>query len=292
MIQNTITHTWKQKMKFLKKAIVYAFFGIVPSLASGTEKPNILFIAIDDLRPELACYGATPVKSPNIDKLASEGIVFKHAYCQQALCGPSRVSLMTGVHPDRLGIYGMSNENPIEWRETRKGITSLPEQLRKNGYTTVGFGKIYDNRLGIDRGYSWDEFTEGWKNQFASPENREIVKNIWLAQQKGSPISQRKPAWECYDAPDDVYTDGSNTQLAISFLMKYNDSKPFFLAVGFDKPHLPFVAPQKYWDLYSSDEIQMPEVRETPEGMTGYTLSPYKEIFDYEVKARFRIQMP
>ncbi|TDO03440.1 sulfatase [Sunxiuqinia elliptica] len=284
MTYNDTNCSTRSPMHRLKHIFAEVVLICTPFVLHGQEKPNILFIAIDDLRPELACYGASPIKSPNIDKLASEGIVFKHAYCQQALCGPSRVSLMTGVHPDRLGIYGMSSQNPIEWRDTRKDIISLPEQFRKHGYRAVGFGKIYDNRLGIDRQHSWDSFTEGWKSQFASPANREIVNKIRTARQKNLPEPQRKPAWECYNISDEAYTDGSNTSLAIEFIADYKDSNPFFLAVGFNKPHLPFVAPKKYWDLYNSNEIQLPEVENTPDGITQYTLSPYKEIFDYEVK--------
>src|SRR6056297_3077926 len=118
-------------------------------------KPNVLFIAVDDLRPDLGCYGNSEVKSPNIDELANEGMVFSRAYCQQALCGPSRLSVMTGMHPDRLGIWGMSGAHVIEWRETRKGITSLSEQFRLNVYYACGFGKLYDSRLGNDVEHSW-----------------------------------------------------------------------------------------------------------------------------------------
>lgn len=252
-------------------------------VGEGMErKPNVLFIAIDDLRPELSCYGKNDIVSPNIDKLADEGVVFTNAYCQQALCGPSRLSVMTGVHPDRVGVYAMSNKNKIEWRDTRKGIVSIPEQFRNYGYYAVGFGKIYDNRLGLDKAYSWDSFTEGWKSMFASPENLEIIKQKKEAQSNGKPVP-RDPAFECYDTPDETYTDGANTNSAIGFIHEYSGDQPFFLAVGFSKPHLPFVAPKKYWDMYDPASISLSEYQDYPEGMSKFTLSPYKEIFDYEV---------
>ena len=101
---------------------------------SQIKHPNVLFIAIDDMRPELNCYGNSQIISPNIDRLANEGVVFTRAYCQVALCGPSRLSLMTGMHPDGIKNYGMSKSNKIEWRDFRPGVTSIPEQFRNNGY--------------------------------------------------------------------------------------------------------------------------------------------------------------
>ncbi|WP_430811882.1 MULTISPECIES: sulfatase [unclassified Carboxylicivirga] len=252
--------------------------------ASAQNKYNILFVAIDDLRPELNCYGESEIISPNIDKLAETGVVFKNAYCQQALCGPSRLSLMTGVHPDRLGVYGMSGSNPIEWRETRKGLTSLSEHLRNNGYYAIGFGKIYDNRLGLDKGYSWDSFDEGWRSMFKDPNNQAISQRINKAYKNGQQPIEKKPALECFEVNDDFYTDGSITKKAEQFLDTCQGDKPFFLAVGYNRPHLPFVAPKKYWDLYDREMISMPEVTQPPLGHTSYTLSPYKEIFDYDVK--------
>ena len=245
---------------------------LVVAATAVAKQPNVLFIAIDDLRPELGCYDHPMVKSPNIDRIAREGMVFDRAYCQQAVCGPSRLSLMTGVHLDRVKIYNMGTR--IEWREERPGISSLSEQFRNAGWTAVGFGKIYDGRLGLDVGYSWDAFTEGWKPKFARPDNRMFNKK-----QRGV----RMPAVECADVPDQVYTDGSNARLAVNLIEQYDGEKPLFLAVGFCKPHLPFVAPKKYWDLYDRDAIVLPENKTAPTDCTEYTLSKYKEIFSYAV---------
>jgi iduronate 2-sulfatase len=258
-------------------------FGLILglNLFAQDKKPNVLFIAIDDLRPELACYGKSQIISPNIDKLAEEGVVFTRAYCQVPLCGPSRLSIMTGMHPDRLGNYGMSANKIIEWREHRPNITSLPQQFRKNGYYAIGFGKIYDNRLGLDMGYSWDEFTQGWKGDYHSPRAKEILAKAKADKNAGIEPKIIRPAVDCYDTPDETYTDGSNAQLAINFIDNYKSEKPFFLAVGFAKPHLPFVAPKKYWDMYERKNIKLPEIRNALNRFTEYTLSPYKEIESY-----------
>src|SRR6056297_744563 len=160
-------------MKRLVFVVIVFFFGV--SLFAQNNRPNVLFIAIDDMRPELNCYGKSQIISPTIDQIASDGIVFTRAYCQVALCGPSRLSIMTGMHPDRLKNYGMSSSNKIEWREHRPGITSLPQQFRNNGYYAIGFGKIYDNRLGLDIGYSWDSFVQGWKGAYISPRAKQIL---------------------------------------------------------------------------------------------------------------------
>jgi iduronate 2-sulfatase len=237
--------------------------------------PNVLFIAIDDLRPELGCYGHFQIKSPAIDRIASEGMLFERAYCQQAVCGPSRLSMLLGVHPDRVKVYGMTLHD--EWRRYRPGFASLPEQFRTAGWTTVGFGKIFDDRLGLDRSHSWDAFTPGWKNQFAGPEKAEQRR---LATQSAD---VRIPAVEGIDVPDARYTEGHITRLAVDFLEQYDADKPFFLAVGFPKPHLPFVAPKKYWDLYERANIRLPAETAAPKGCTDYTLANYKEIFDYDV---------
>ena len=248
---------------------------------SQSKQPNILFIAIDDMRPELNSYGISQIISPNIDKLANEGIVFTRAYCQVAVCGPSRLSLMTGMHPDGIKNYGMSKSNKIEWRDFRPGVTSIPEQFRNNGYFAIGFGKIYDNRLGIDKNFSWDEFNEGWKGKYISPRAKKILAEAKAARNAGKKPEITRPAVDYYDTADESYTDGNIAKLAVDFVNEYDSEKPFFLAVGFNKPHLPFVAPKKYWDLYEREKIKLPEYLKPPKGKTTYTLSPYKEIEDY-----------
>lgn len=238
-------------------------------------KRNVLFIAVDDLRTELGCYGHPLVKSPNIDQLASESMRFNRAYCQIAVCGPSRLSLMTGVHPDTIGVYGMQEQG--EWRDTRKGFVSLPQQFRKYGWMAVGYGKVYDVRLGVDVGYSWDAYDQGRKPHFVIPAHMD---QFWKSRK--SKIVHM-PVVECADVPDKTYTGGHITDMAVEFLEQHDMSKPLFLAVGFEKPHLPFVAPKKYWDLYKRADIRLPEIRQPLRGFSKYTLSNYKEILDYDV---------
>lgn len=270
----------------MNKILLSAAF-LIPgmSVLAQNKKPNVLFIAIDDMRPELACYSESQIVSPNIDRIASEGLVFNRAYCQVALCGPSRLSIMTGMHPDRLKNYGMSSSNKIEWRDYRPGITSLPEQFRNHGYYAIGFGKVYDNRLGLDIGYSWDSFTEGWKNKYISPRAQEILAQAEEDIAAGIEPDIIRPAVDYYDTPDESYTDGNNASLAVDFINNYNSDEPYFLAVGFNKPHLPFVAPKKYWDLYERENISLPESDIPPEGISDYMLSPYKEIESYIIKS-------
>jgi len=238
-------------------------------------KPNVLFIAVDDLRPDLGCYGNSEVKSPNIDELANEGMVFSRAYCQQALCGPSRLSVMTGMHPDRLGIWGMSGAHVIEWRETRKGITSLSEQFRLNGYYACGFGKIYDSRLGNDVEHSWDEYYKGGSSYNINIHNKE-----GRSVNGSTPL---RPAILSLNVNDDELSDGDIAHKAIAKLKAHDQNQPLFLAVGFHKPHLPFVAPAKYFDLYETDKLTLAERRWPPEWHNEFLFSWYKEIYSYDL---------
>ncbi len=242
----------------------------------AAQPPHILFIAVDDLRPELGCYGNTEVITPNIDAIADQGTVFLRAYCQQALCGPSRLSLMTGMYPDSLGIWGMSSTNRKDWRKIHPAVTSLSEQFRNHGYKALGWGKIYDNRLGLDLEHSWDTFVQGWKGTYANPANRKTKKA-----ENGNPPT--RPAYEMEDVPDETFTDGSNTMLALQALREHDPEKPLFLAIGFAKPHLAFVAPKKYWDLYDPASLTLASRTVPPEGCSEYLLSTYKEIFAYAV---------
>jgi iduronate 2-sulfatase len=244
-----------------------------------TPPPNILFIAIDDLRPDLNCYEETaseqmggpsarlPIHSPVMDLLASEGTVFERAYCQVPLCGPTRVSIMTGTYPDRTKIYGMSDAYGGNWRTfvpDGADIISLPQQFRNHGYYAASYGKVYDPRLGVDVGFSWDEESTVYGSYINSIN------------------SQNRAALENYDVSDNQYTDGKTADTALNFLATHNMSTPFFLAVGFAKPHLPFNAPRKYWDLYDPATIPLGAPTNLPTGLSAYTLSrPYKELETY-----------
>lgn len=261
--------------------ILFVILGIALNSVSqsfGQTKPNILFIAIDDLRPELGCYGSPIAQSPNIDRLASEGLKFNRAYCQQAICSPSRASLMTGARPDTIGVI----ENTAYFRELNPDIVTLPQHFVANGYETAYCGKIYHARM-TDNERSWSR-SPAWKTcpykrprlpgSYALPENQKTWlenKQAMLAKYgpSGAGGLVHGPAYESADVEDHVYVDGFNTQLAIATLkdhFKHKPEQPLFLALGLVKPHLDFIAPKKYWDLYDRSKIQTASQKSPPDG--------------------------
>ncbi|MGI9241089.1 MAG: sulfatase-like hydrolase/transferase, partial [Verrucomicrobiales bacterium] len=206
------------------------------------QKPNVLFIAIDDLRAELGCYGAKHILSPNIDKLAQRGTLFERAYCQQAVCNPSRASLLTGLRPQSLRIWDL----PTHFRQRRAEIVTLPQHLKENGYHTEGIGKIFHN-------WRQDQY-KGDSASWSVPQRLHYNSHgNDKAQVDGKvpPDLSDVPKCEIRDVPDEAYFDGRVAKLAVEALanLKQNGN-PFFLAVGFWKPHAHFNAPKKYWDLY------------------------------------------
>jgi arylsulfatase A-like enzyme len=244
----------------------------------AASKPNILFIAVDDLKPILGCYGNTLVKTPNIDRLAKMATVFNSNYCQQAVCGPTRASIMTGKRPDYTKIWNLTTQ----MRDMNPDIVTLPQYLISQGYETSGIGKIYHPSSalsGVDP-VSWsipylklDEkdfpanLGEPANGQYQLAETKALMtpemikerkqRNKEVAQENDeNPKSIKGPSTECIDVPDNAYNDGVNALLAKDQIITLSkNGKPFFMAVGFSKPHLPFVAPKKYWDLYQRDEM-------------------------------------
>ncbi|MFZ5830235.1 MAG: sulfatase [Planctomycetota bacterium] len=224
---------------------------------------NVLFIAIDDLRPELGCFGHKLVKSPNIDRLAAGGVRFERAYCQQAICGPSRASLMTGLRPDSVGVV----HNETYFRDTRPEIVTLPEHFKNHGFDTLYQGKIYHGRF-VDAERSWSRKPVAVKRLlppdvggYQLPESQALVRQRREEVQRefpGLPVGGLDcgPATEAADVPDEAYADGHTAAVAVRTLQELKD-KPFFFGVGFLKPHLPFVAPKKYWDLYDPKDIEL-----------------------------------
>jgi iduronate 2-sulfatase len=228
---------------------------LVPDQA--TNKFNVLFIAVDDLRPELGCYDAPIIKSPNMDRLAARGMVFNRAYCQQAFCNPSRSSLLTGRRPDTTKVHDLETE----FRTALPDVVTLPQYFKQRGYHSQGLGKIYHNRMDDAASWSvphWDAQTE---NPIYGPKGRQATRERMAeARAQGKPSrwqdGVKGPFWDDPDVADDALPDGKTTERAVAILREIKD-KPFFLAVGYHKPHLPFVAPKKYWDLYSEDELQL-----------------------------------
>ena len=223
---------------------------------SAADRPNVLFIAVDDLRPELGCYGKRHIHSPNIDPLAATGVLFERAYCMVPTCGASRASLMTGIRPSRNRFVSYLARADKD----APGITTFNTQFRKNGYYTVSLGKVFHHAS--DSAEGWSE--PAWRTKgipwYRNPENHELHTR---RQKQGS--RKRGPAWESADVADDAYADGVIANRAIADLRRLNDrEEPFFLAVGFLKPHLPFIAPKKYWDLYDAEKIQLPDNYHVP----------------------------
>ena len=230
--------------------------------AGAATKPNVLFFAVDDLRPELACYGASHIHSPAIDRIAKAGVVFNRAYCQQAVCSPSRTSLLTGARPDTTRVYDLETH----FRTTIPDVVALPEHFKKNGYFVQGMGKLYHGSL--DDPPSWSvpwtspKTTHG---AYAIEANRAIVERK-VAETKALKAAGKKPVrtrdygppTECADVPDATYHDGALAEMAVAALREIAAKKqPFWLGVGFIRPHLPFVAPKKYWDLYDPAKIEL-----------------------------------
>lgn len=242
------------------------------------RQPNVLFIAVDDLRPELGCYGATKIISPHIDTLAASGMVFTRAYCQQAVCAPSRISLLTGMRPDTTGIYDL--KTPL--RTKHPDMMTIPRWFKQHGYRTISLGKIYHH--GNDDPEGWSE--KPWHPERAWPgyavkENIEMMNEYWRKRGKGGASKwPRGPAVEAGDLPDESYADAETASKAIETLRRVKD-EPFFLAVGFSKPHLPFACPKRYWDLYPAGEIQLPSNPYPPKDVPQIALHNFGELRSY-----------
>ncbi len=237
------------------------------------ERPNVLFIAVDDLRPELGCYGHSNVKSQNIDRFAASGRLFQRAYCQQAVCNPSRTSLMTGLRPDSIGVTG----NHVHFRSNRPNVVTLSQLFMQHGYHAQSIGKIYHGVFpdGASK-TTWDTMGDpaSWSVPTTRFGPRYYYTESGIDQAKRSFIAMYRPSnpgpddWthrlvfgpmtEAPGVDDRVLYDGQVASTASDTLRKLKATgKPFFLAVGFIKPHSPFVAPKKYWDLYDPAEIRL-----------------------------------
>ncbi len=234
------------------------------------DRPNVLFIAVDDLRPNLGCYGDRVAISPHLDALAAEGVLFDRAYCQQAVCNPSRASVMTGLRPDTIRVWDLKTH----FRSTLPDVVTLPQQFKAHGYHTQCVGKIYHDPKKAQDPVSWSvpetlAVTGACHGKYVLPEN------IAVYRQRG-----KAAATECVDVPDTAYIDGRVAESAVAILNTIYQ-QPFFLAVGFRRPHLPFSAPKKYWDLYRRDEIPLPENPFRPADCPDIALHQWLELRGY-----------
>ena len=274
-------------------ALFLFLLGFLFSCSTEETQPNVLFIAVDDLRPEIGAYGNSIAITPNLDNLAAHGTVFKNHFVQVPTCGASRYSLLTGMRPRT----SQHLQNNVMYKEIAgKAEDSIPEtfihQFRRNGYYTVGMGKISHSADGLVYGYeeepslrkelphSWDEFLfdagkwkTGWNAFFAyaNGENRQSLK-------------RQVTPYENADVSDEGYPDGLTANLAIKKLKELKGKgKPFFMGVGFFKPHLPFNAPKKYWDLYKRENISLSPNPRKPENVNNASLHNSGEFNGYQL---------
>ncbi|QTN32910.1 sulfatase [Akkermansiaceae bacterium] len=249
-------------------------------MAGSAMAKNVLFFFVDDLRPELGCYGVESIKSPAIDKLASEGVLFERAYCQQAICAPSRISVMTGQYPNTTGIFDLFT--PL--RRTIPDAMTLPRYFREKGYVTASFGKVYHH--GSDDKEYLTELPGRSLDKYADPKTLQSIKRkATEARKKGLKDAELRaatkgPDTEAADVGDEAYQDGVVARQAIESLRR-NKGKPFFMCVGFAKPHLPFAAPKRYWDMYERDRFSVPD-RNPPKGTPSLALTNWGELRGYQ----------
>jgi arylsulfatase A-like enzyme len=259
-----------QMLRFITSTvlIVCAASSGMPILAA--ERPNVLFVIVDDLRPELGCYGNREIKTPHFDKFAESGTLFTRAYCQAAACAPSRAAVMTGLRPDTTRVWDLKGK----FRVNMPNVLTIPQHFHQHGYHTVSMGKIFHNHMPdrvsfdeadlrpekymtpemIDRDPESFYHDESLQRELAAVRKRRLAKNP-KAYAGGWAYGR---STESFEAPNSEFYDGAQTDLALETLKRLKTKgKPFFLALGYYRPHLPFVAPKRYWDLYDRNKISM-----------------------------------
>lgn len=239
----------------------------------GEQKKNVLFLIMDDMRTELNCYGAKYMKTPNMDALASQGVMFENAYCNVPVSGASRASLFSGLRPGQTRFWDVNAEIDRE----APGTVTLPQYFRENGYVTISNSKVIHGKNDAKE-RSW---TEVWMPEGKSETWRDYLgdENLSVEKQRGGP-----EPFECLDVADNAYFDGKTADKTMEDLRRLKKSgQPFFLAVGILKPHLPFNAPKKYWDLYDPKQIRVPETFDfNREGFPDMAFHAYNEIRYYK----------
>ena len=248
--------------------------------------PNVLLLLVDDLKPSFGAYGEKWVHSPNLDRLAASGMRFDHAYCNQAVCAPSRNNLLIGSRSTSTGVYSLG----YHIRKAIPDVVTLPQHFKNNGYHSAGIGKIFH----IGHGNINDELS--WSVPFQpdkvidyvledSTDGQLTREEAYFSNQKLGQIKTlpRGAAWEKADVEDGAYADGRIATEGIRRLRDYHKSKtPFFLALGFTKPHLPFCAPSKYWDLYDRSQLPIASFTQPPEAAPKYAGKTLGELNQYK----------
>ena len=272
--------------------LLILFSILCPLLTASSAQPlNVLFIAVDDLRPDNGCYGVSHAKTPNIDRLAARGIVFDKAYCAQAVCSPSRTAMLTGLRPDTTKVWDLDTH----FRDAQPNCVTLPQHFRQNGYHTSALGKIEHH--GFEDGPSWTE--PRW---FPSGDMVKVDEQDWTKhtvtkfegvteyanpmeggeKRKGGKAAKKGPAYEVSPKSDEQLPDGAVAVEAVKRLAALKAAgKPFFFGVGFVKPHLPFVAPKKYWDMHDPEKIPGPAFVTYPDGTPDFVGHTNGELHAY-----------
>ncbi|NQV23657.1 MAG: sulfatase [Rhodopirellula sp.] len=275
--------TIKAAVSRMMRGLVLLFLSVAPCQAA----PNVLFIVADDLNCAIGPYGdagavGATALTPNLDRLAARGLTFERAYCQQAVCNPSRSSFLTGLRPDTVGVDDLRKY----FRDTAPGgstLVTLPQHFKNHGYFCQDIGKLFHNMGETQDRRSWSIDEVLFKGTHADDT---VFAN---AQWKGQPRPYKAEVTEAYDVPDTVYRDGQIANLAAAMLRDHAASEqPFFLAVGFWRPHLPFVAPKKYWDLYEPGKISMPNPLAAPTDVPDIAMHESREIRGYGLTPKDR----
>ena len=284
----------KHSMKFIVVAMLLSLTAL-----RAADKPNVLFIVVDDLRPELGCYGNKIIKSPSIDRIATRGTLFNHAYCSQAVCSPSRTALLTGLRPDMTRVWDLETH----FRVAQPDCITLPQYFKANGYWCAALSKVY--HAGFEDGRSWNEphwYPKGrsvdtdpvdWTKQIITKHGVSVQEYVEKTKpdsadndKPGKKANGKEgkggPAFEVSPKQDDELPDGATAAEAVKRLHAFKQKdQPFFLAVGFLKPHLPFVVPKKYWDLYDPNTIPLPAIDHLPAGAPEFAGHNNSELHNY-----------
>ncbi len=282
----------------MSKRILIFICGIFLFWNVDAQKKNILFIAVDDLKPLLSNYGHDEMVTPNFDRLAKMGVTFTKAYVQQAVCGPSRASVMTGTNPDVTRVWDLHTN----FRESNPNLMSMPEYLITQGYESTGIGKIYHKGscspghdakswsiphiIPSDYDPKYGAPAYGYQNPETKAKIKEIEQKILAESGKknlrNKVFKQIKPSTDIADVSDESYIDGVYTKEALKRMTNLSKGeKPFFLAVGFQRPHLPFNAPKKYWDLYNRDDIKLSPQQSYSDGTPKIAFHTFGELRSY-----------
>ena len=251
----------------------------------SAERPlSVLFISVDDLRPELPCYGNATVKAPNIERLAARSLLFRRAYCQSGVCGPSRASLLTGLRPDSTKVWA----NRAHFRDALPNVVTLPQRFRQAGYHTEAIGKVLHGNQADPPSWSVPAWPPGGRQagmqyvdeaRFSEMRSAEPDR-AWQGAEVPTLEWKKRGSWQSPDVPDNALQDGQVADRAIRALHRLQGA-PFFLGVGFQKPHLPFTAPKRYFDLYDPDALDLPDSPQRPKGAPDLAFTTSRELRGY-----------